>query len=133
MNFLKAVKSLFTSAPRVMPADAAGRVRAGQAILIDVRETGEWRSGVAESAVLLPLTDLMGARARWKPFLASADKRELLMYCAAGGRSAIAAKILVSEGFKAADAGSIRDWKTAGWPVVPPAADDKTSAASEKA
>jgi rhodanese-related sulfurtransferase len=112
---------MFTSTPRATPADAAARVRAGEALLVDVRESREWSSGVAEHAVLLPLSDLSGPRAQWKSFLAAHDGRELLCYCAAGGRSAIAARILAAEGFRTANAGSIAEWASAGWPVVPPA------------
>ncbi len=121
MNPFKMIKAMFTSTPRATPADAAARVRAKEALLVDVRESGEWTSGVAEHAVLLPLSDLSGARARWKPFLAAHDGRELLCYCAAGGRSAIAARLLAAEGIRTANAGSLAEWASAGWPVVPPA------------
>ncbi|MFM9081550.1 MAG: rhodanese-like domain-containing protein, partial [Opitutaceae bacterium] len=65
MNPFKFLKSLFTPAPRLRPRECAPRVRAGQAVLIDVREPSEWRSGVAEGAVLLPWSDLGGARKSW--------------------------------------------------------------------
>jgi len=120
MNPFKMIKAMFTSAPRISPAAAAARVRASEVLLVDIREPGEWASGVAERAVLLPLSDLSGARAQWKPFLSAHDGRELLFYCAAGGRSAIAARILAAEGFRTANAGSLADWASAGWPVVPP-------------
>ena len=75
---------------------------------------------MAERAVLLPLTDLTGRRAQWKPFLADNTGRELLLYCAAGGRSGIAARILATEGFRVANTGSLSDWIDSGWPVVQP-------------
>jgi len=90
--------------------------------LVDVRERHEWESGVAERAVLLPLTDLVGRRLYWQPFLVANAGRELLFYCAAGGRSGVAARVLTAAGFRAANAGSLKEWSTAGWPVVPPAA-----------
>ena len=58
MNLWALFKSLFTSARRVTALDAAGRVRTGEAVLIDIREPREWVSGVAQHAALLPLTDL---------------------------------------------------------------------------
>jgi rhodanese-related sulfurtransferase len=97
------------------------RVRTGEAILIDVREPDEWCDGVAEMAVLLPLSDLTGPSVVWKPFLADAEGRELLLYCAAGGRSAIAARMLARDGFRAANAGSLKEWAATGWPVIAPA------------
>ena len=122
MNPLKLIRSLFTSAPRVAAAEVLERVRSGEVILIDVREPSEWAAGVAERAVLLPLTDLTGGRSQWRPFLAENAGCELLLYCHAGGRSAIAARVLVNEGFRASNAGSLGEWTAAGWPVVRPAA-----------
>ena len=117
MKVLPMIKALFASAQRISPADCAARVRSGEAILIDVREPSEWARGVVQSARRLSLTDLVGARTQWKPFLAEAQGRELLLYCAVGGRSGVAARILVNEGFRAANAGAITEWTTAGWPL----------------
>jgi rhodanese-related sulfurtransferase len=121
MNILKFFKAQFRSIPRFTPAECAARVRSGEAVLIDVREPKEWTAGVAELAVLLPLSDLTGRRKRWKPFLAAHDGRELLLYCGAGVRSAMAAKTLAAEGFKTGNAGGYPEWVSAGWPVVRPA------------
>jgi rhodanese-related sulfurtransferase len=120
MSPLKMLKSIFTSAPRLEPREVAHRLRAGEALLVDVREPREWTDGVAQQAALLPLSDLTGSRARWAPFLAAHSGRQLLIYCAAGGRSVIAAKILVAEGHRAADTGSLAAWAAAGWPVGRP-------------
>lgn len=111
------LKALFQSAPRHAPADCAARVRAGHALLVDVREPKEWAGGVAETAVLLPLSDLTGSRALWTEFLATAKGREVLLYCVSGGRSGIAARILVAEGVSAANTGGLVDWVDAGWPL----------------
>ncbi len=121
MNLLKMIKSFFASAPRVAPSDAGPRVRAGEAVLIDVREPGEWSGGIAEQAVLLSFSDLSGRRQQWQQFLKAHDGREIFVYCASGGRSAIAARILVNEGFRAANTGGLSDWASAGWPIVKPA------------
>lgn len=122
MPFLKTIKSLFNPVPRILPGDAAEAVRSGSALLVDVREPGEWRSGVAEQAVLLPLSDLTRGRKMWKTFLETARNRYVLLYCASGGRSAIAARLLAGEGFRTANAGGLHEWAAAGWPVVAPAA-----------
>ncbi len=122
MNPLKLLKVLFTSAPRRSPAECAARVRAGEALLIDVREPGEWTGGVAQHAALLSLGELRGPRTRWAPFLARAGRRELLLYCAVGGRAGLAAKLLAAEGYQVANTGGLADWRAAGWPVVPPPA-----------
>jgi rhodanese-related sulfurtransferase len=118
MNILKMLKSLFTSAPRLAPAECARRVRAGEALLVDVREASEWSGGIAQSATLLAFSDLTGSRSQWKKFLAEVAGREVLLYCASGARSGLAAKILVAEGVRAANTGGLSDWLDAGWPVA---------------
>lgn len=120
MNVLSLMKSLFTSASSQTPASCAARVRTGDALLVDVRESDEWARGVAHTAVLLPLSDLTGARLQWGPFLAAARGREILLYCASGGRSGLAARLLAQEGFQAHNTGGLTSWAAADWPVVPP-------------
>jgi rhodanese-related sulfurtransferase len=123
MNLLKFFKAMLVSVPRTIPAECSARVSSGTALLIDVREPNEWTSGVAQGAALLPMSDLNGSRALWEPFLEKAAGRELLVYCAVGGRAGIVAKLLASEGFAVANAGGFPEWTSAGWPVVtPPAA-----------
>ena len=117
MNPIQLVKSLFSTAPRLRPKDCAARVRSGEAILIDVREPAEWDKGFAQSARLLALSDLTGSRKEWGPFLAGAADREILLYCAVGGRAGMAARILKAEGFRVANTGGLKDWTAAGWPV----------------
>jgi hypothetical protein len=62
VNPFKLIKSMVTSAPRFAAADCLARVLTGDALLIDVREPHEWIGGVADRAVLLPLSDLTGGR-----------------------------------------------------------------------
>lgn len=102
------------------PEDAARRVAAGTAILIDVREPDEWRGGVVAGALLLPLSDLRGDRAKWSPILKANRNKELILYCRSGNRSGIAARLLSSEGFRTANAGGFASWKNAGQPVADP-------------
>lgn len=120
MNPVKLLKSLFTSVPRQAPLDCAHRVRSGEAFLVDVREPGEWADGVARSARLLAFSDLQDGRAQWQPFLQEAGNREILLYCASGARSGLAARLLAAEGFRAVNTGGLGDWAGAGWPVVKP-------------
>lgn len=106
-------------AGEIIPAqDAADRVKAGNAVLVDVREPGEWTStGVAEPAVLLSLSDLRGDRTSWKAFLQENKDKELILYCRSGNRSGIAARILAKEGYHVANAGGFKHWEKAGLPV----------------
>jgi rhodanese-related sulfurtransferase len=117
--------ALFFAQPAVAgetipPAEAANRVAAGKAILIDVREPNEWTGGVVTGVLLLPLSDLRGERKLWKPVLEASRDKALIVYCRSGNRSAQAVAILEKENFKATNAGGFADWKSAGQPVAMP-------------
>ena len=99
------------------PEEAARRVAAGTAVLIDVREPAGWRDGVVTGALLLPLSDLQGERQQWKPVLAAHADKELILYCRSGNRSGLAARLLAGEKFKTANAGGFSAWKAAAQPV----------------
>ncbi|MBT5901011.1 MAG: rhodanese-like domain-containing protein [Opitutaceae bacterium] len=105
---------------RIAPAEAATRVKAGTAILIDVREPKEWTPGVAAPAYLLPLSDLRGARKKWAHVLEDAKGKELLLYCRSGNRSGQAAAILAKQGFKTANVGGFNEWQAAKLPTRKP-------------
>lgn len=104
----------------IAPAEAARRVAAGEAVLIDVREPNEWAHGVAAPALLLPLSDLRGDRLSWKAALAKHRDKELILYCRTGNRSGIAAGILEKEGFRTANAGGFSAWRKAELPERKP-------------
>jgi rhodanese-related sulfurtransferase len=120
MKFFRIVKALFTSAAWESPSTCADRLRRGDAVLVDVRSPAEWDRGVAHGAALLSLNDLLGSRTAWGPFLAEAGDREILLYCATGARSGLAARVLAQEGFKAVYTGGLTDWALAPWPVAKP-------------
>lgn len=111
---------LFAETPKVSPAEAAAKVAAGEAILIDVREASEWKDGVAAPAVLLSLSDLRGDRKEWKAFLEKAGDKPLILYCRSGNRSGQAAEILAKEGKTVANVGAFKDWQAAGLPTRKP-------------
>lgn len=104
----------------ISPEEAARRVAAGTAILIDVREPAEWRDGVVTGALLLPLSDLSGERSKWKPVLDANRDKEFIVYCRSGNRSGQAVRILAGEKLKATNAGGFSAWKSAGQPVRTP-------------
>lgn len=108
------------AAETVAPADAAQRVAAGKAVLIDVREPDEWQDGVARPALLLSLSDLRGDRKTWNDALEQHRDKELILYCRSGNRSGIAADILEKEGYRVANAGGFAAWRDAGLPVRKP-------------
>jgi len=113
--------ALFASAAEpatLTPAEAAKRVAAGTAVLVDCREPSEWAdSGVAEPAVLLAKSDFDGAQKAWKPFLEKNAGIEIILYCRSGGRSGEVANALAKQGLKAANIGTLRAWTKAGLPT----------------
>jgi rhodanese-related sulfurtransferase len=117
-----AIRTIFRSATRrdLPVAEAARRIAAGQAVLIDVREPAEWRAGVASPAYLCPLSDLRESRRKWRHILADLRGKQALLYCASGARSTLAARALRAEGIDALNLGTYRDWHTAGLPTRAP-------------
>ncbi|MBC7270758.1 MAG: rhodanese-like domain-containing protein [Streptomyces sp.] len=85
------------------------------AVLLDVRETLEWRAGHAPGAVHLPLSALAAGAA----LPDDAQARPLVVICRSGNRSQRAAEVLAARGARAVDViGGMRDWAAAGFPVV---------------
>jgi len=111
------LRPLLFAGRRIAPAVAQQKLQSGEAVLIDVREPGERKSGVAGPALLLPASDLLGERRQWKPFLAANKNKELILYCASGIRSGNAAMILRKEGFKTANLGGLSRWRDIGLPM----------------
>jgi rhodanese-related sulfurtransferase len=111
------LRPLIFGGPRITPADAAAQVAAGTAVLVDVRDPSEWASGAAAPAALLSLGDLQGERREWKPYLAKNKDKLIILYCASGMRSGMAAGTLKKEGYLVANLGGFGRWKSAGLPV----------------
>jgi rhodanese-related sulfurtransferase len=116
----KLLTALCARIRRVSPASCFDRVRAGDALLVDVRERSEWERGFARSALLLPLSDLTRSRVDWSALRQTVRQREMILYCGAGVRSNLAARILCAEGFQASNGGALREWVDAGWPIAKP-------------
>lgn len=91
----------------------ARRRQQGGAVLVDVREAAEWRSGHAPGATHIPL-GLLGQRADELP-----RERDVLLVCRSGSRSGAAQRLLRERGFERAlnVAGGMSAWEQAGLPV----------------
>lgn len=114
------IRMVLRARPGIDLVSAQAEVKSGSAVLVDVREPSEWRGGVARQAALLPLSDLRGPRVQWRAFLEKHPGKRLLLYCQSGTRSGMAAAQLRGEGLDALNAGSLRDWDRAGWPICTP-------------
>lgn len=96
----------------VGPAEANEALERG-AVLLDVREPHEWKSGHAPKARHIPLGQL-SSRAGELP-----RNREILVVCRSGARSARAAKMLSAQRGDVANVkGGMSAWARAGLPVV---------------
>jgi rhodanese-related sulfurtransferase len=80
----------------VTSKEAAELIRNIAPLVLDVRTPGEYSRGHLKDSVLIPLQQL---QARWQEIAGHKDK-DLMIYCATGNRSTVAAKILIDNGFK---------------------------------
>jgi len=105
------------------PAAARAMVDAG-GLLLDVRDAVELeRTGRAEGSHHVPRGMLEFRADPESPFADPEFRRDrpVIVYCASGGRAALAGKLLKDMGFqKVYNAGGLKDWTDAGLPVEEP-------------
>jgi sulfur-carrier protein adenylyltransferase/sulfurtransferase len=112
-DLLRDAKSHITEIP---PEDAETRL--GSAVFLDVREQDEYDQGTIPGSVFIPRGHLE-SQAETK--LVDRD-RPIVIFCAAGNRSAFAAETLEQLGFKdvVSMAGGFSRWKNEGRPWITP-------------
>ena len=105
-----------TGGPSVSPAQATQLINREDALVIDVREPGEYGAGHILGAKNVPLSriDSSGAEVAGKR-----KDRPVILYCETGNRSARAAATLKGQGYtKVLNlAGGMGAWQQAGLPV----------------
>jgi rhodanese-related sulfurtransferase len=109
--------------PAITPAEAAALVERTDAMIVDVRDGTEVAaSGKAKGALAVPRGSL---ESRADPDSQSHNPafrkdRPIILYCAGGGRAALAGKTLLDLGFKdVRNLGGFKDWVNAGGAVEP--------------
>jgi rhodanese-related sulfurtransferase len=91
--------------------EAEQAARAGDALLLDVREDDEWAAGHAPGVLHVPMGEL---RQDTLP-----RDRPVLVVCRVGGRSAAVGQALEQLGYEVANVtGGMLAWSAAGLPVV---------------
>jgi rhodanese-related sulfurtransferase len=105
--------------------DQVAAETAGDAVLVDLREPGELANdGMIAGAVHAPRGMLEFWADPSSPYHRSEFEptRRTILYCASGGRSALAAEVLAQFGYTdvAHLDGGIKAWRQAGRPVVSP-------------
>lgn len=100
--------------PQLSAAEVARRVRSGTAAVVDVRNTDEWQHGHIDGAIHVPLGHLRDLAATLP------RDTQLVLHCAAGGRSGIGASVLLALGMPnvANLEGGYAAWHAAGLPVT---------------
>ncbi len=113
MRSLESRPDLTSTTERISARLAAERLATGAPLAIDVRTPGERAQTFVIGSVGIPLNHLT-ERLQELP-----KDRPLLVYCAGGYRSSIAASLLQQHGFQAVSeiAGGITAWETAHLPV----------------
>jgi rhodanese-related sulfurtransferase len=108
---------------RLSPVNEIGTLNVTQlinrenAVLLDVRETGEFDGGKLPNAIHIPLSQLADRGAE----IAKLNKRPIVVYCSRGQKSGSATAVLAKLGFANIYAlqGGLKAWKDAGLPLEP--------------
>lgn len=106
----------------IAPADAVSKVNNKEATIIDVRDINElMHSGKASGALHIPLM-MMQTKAdpRHPEFHPELDTNSpVILYCASGARSGMAAQMLLSHGFSEVyNLGGLMHWHHGGGEIV---------------
>ena len=106
------------------PDQVAAELEKGDAVLVDLREPQEHSSGVIEGAVSAPRGMLEFYADPNLPYHKPEFERDkrIIVHCASGGRSALAAKTLQEMGYNnvAHLDGGIKRWNEEGFPLQQP-------------
>ncbi|MCA3749596.1 MAG: rhodanese-like domain-containing protein [Rubrobacter sp.] len=100
-----------SSSVGISPREAYEKVRAGKAVLVDVREKGEWSAGRIPAAKHMPLKCLRDRTDKLP------KGKEVILVCRSGNRSAFAARMLSEEGYESSNLeGGVAAWSREGLP-----------------
>ena len=104
-----------TGGPAVDPSEATHLINREEALVIDVRDPGEYGQGHILGARNVPLTRIVEGVAG----VVKRKDRPLVVYCDGGSRSSKAAAALKQQGYSrvASLSGGIGAWQQAGLPV----------------
>jgi rhodanese-related sulfurtransferase len=119
------VKDMLSAAnaavPRIAPKDAMALVERGGALVVDVRDSAELAAGGKVRGAVHASRGMLEFKADPEsPYhdKAFAKDKTVLVYCASGGRSALAGKTLLDLGYKdVRNLGGFKDWVESGGPV----------------
>jgi len=109
------------SVPKIKPEDAAAMIGGANILVVDVRDAPELQgTGKVQGAIHVPRGMLEFRADPDSPYHNEAFKRDkiVLVYCASGGRSALAGKTLQDLGYTdVRNLGGFKDWAECGCAV----------------
>jgi rhodanese-related sulfurtransferase len=109
------------SVPKISPQDAAGLIGKGNVLIVDVRDGQELQAtGKVRGATHVPRGMIEFRADPESPYHDKAFARDktVVVYCASGGRSALAGKTLQDMGYKdVRNLGGFKDWVESGGAV----------------
>ncbi len=110
--------------PKITPAQAQDMIGKGNTLVVDVRDAPEIEKSGKVAGALHVSRGMLEFRAdpdspyHDKNF---AKEKNVILYCASGGRSALAAKVLKDMGYQHVyNVGAFKDWAESGGPVEKP-------------
>jgi rhodanese-related sulfurtransferase len=116
MGYQKLVAEAKKHINEISPQDAASKLNAGEAVVIDVRDKDEWNEAHIPGA-----THISRGTIEFDIEEKVSDPNAMIIcHCGGGGRSALAAETLQKMGYKNVHsmAGGLRAWKAAGLPTT---------------
>lgn len=103
---------------RISVAEAKEKLDKGEAVMVDVREPGEYVEVHARGVRLIPVNTVMNEIKQIRDF---AGSREVLFICKSGQRSALAAEFAVAGGLEGVELANVEGgtvaWVQAGYPT----------------
>ena len=113
------IRRLFAPGPQIGPAATVARLNAG-AVLVDVREPGEFVSAHVHGALHVPLGRIRSQGVAAIDALLPRDTTEVLLACHSGTRSRLAQSVLARDTRRAYlnVQGGMAAWMANGLPVV---------------
>jgi rhodanese-related sulfurtransferase len=113
-----------TAVPKITPAQAREMIAKGNTLVVDVRDAPEVeKSGKVAGAVHVSRGMLEFRADPESPYHDKnfAKDKTVILYCASGGRSALAAKVLKDMGYdQVYNVGAFKDWAESGGAIEKP-------------
>ncbi len=124
LNVKQMIEAANAAVPKITPAQARAMIENGNTLVVDVRDgsevenTGKVAGAVHVSRGMLEFRSDPEAPSHDKNF---AKDKTVILYCASGGRAALAGKLLKDMGYgQVFNSGGFKDWADSGAAIEKP-------------